>query len=78
MKHFWFYWYVNFQPKWYHYLLPSIGGDEYGRRVIVWPIHPFGWVVVPYRTCGCMDCELMRRQTARFAREALDERGKDV
>lgn len=73
MKRFWFYWYTSWQPQWYHYFIPYFASDEYGRRTIVWPIHPFGWVVIPYRVCICDDCENVRIQTARWEMEAQRE-----
>lgn len=54
--------------------LPSLGGDEYGRRTLVLPI-PFGPVlVIAYRTCRCAECDEVREQTERWrAEDWLDE-----
>jgi len=54
------FWYHQWKPPWWHFVLPYIGGDEFGRRSLVWPLHPLGWLVVAYRVCQCSDCERKR------------------
>lgn len=46
MKRIWRYGYRDWQPRWWNYLLPYFGGDEYGRRTIVQHVPPFGFAVV--------------------------------
>lgn len=69
MERFWRYPYSQWSPRWWNWVLPKQGGDEYGRRT--WVVHvPFvGFVVWAYRTCSCPDCDLARAQTAQWERE---------
>lgn len=48
--------YEQWRPSWWFYFLPYRGADEYGRRTLVIPVHPFGFVVWAYRTCWCPLC----------------------
>lgn len=48
--------------------LPSLGGDEWGRRTLVLPLY-FKTLVVALWTCWCDDCCLVRRQTAQWEKE---------
>lgn len=67
---FWFWWYHNTcWTGWQNFFLPRLGGDEYGRRTLKWPIHPFGWVIIAGRYCYCDDCMAIRAQTFMFERE---------
>lgn len=67
---FWTYSYRDYTPRWWHYLVPTWGkSDEYGRLVLVWPIHPFGWLCVAYRTCRCKECDEIREQTRQWELE---------
>lgn len=72
---FWRYRYDEFQPRWWRYLTPTTwrNFDEYGRRVIIWPVHPFGWVCVAFWTCKCAECDEMREQTYEFMDRAGEE-----
>lgn len=66
----WFWWYHDTNwTGWKHFFLPWMGGDEFGRRTVVLPIHPFGWAIVALWTCYCEDCTEVREQTARWERE---------
>lgn len=63
----WRYGYRAWRPRWWQYLLPRFdGNDEFGRRVMVWPMHPFGWVAFAYWTCFCVDCRATRTQTRAY------------
>lgn len=70
MRRFWWYPRGEWLPNhWWRYLVPERGGDEYGRRTLVIPFMPFGWLVWAFRTCKCPDCVETRAQTARFEAE---------
>ena len=56
----WRYRYRDWQPLWHGYLWPFLGGDEWGRRTVVLPVHPFGWLVVALWECNCPDCAAVR------------------
>lgn len=78
----WRYSYRDWQPRWWYYLLPYRGGDELGRRTLVFHVPLFGFVVVAYWMCRCGDCDEVRRQTATWeteegeaARAVLREQG---
>jgi len=70
----WRYRYRDTHPSWWRYLLPWRGGDEWGRRTWVIPVHPFGWLVWAWRTCHCEDCTAVREQTARWEAEEVTDR----
>lgn len=65
----WHYGYRRWRPVWWQYILPARGGDEYGRRTLVIPVHPFGFLVWAYWTCWCPDCIDMRIATAQREEE---------
>lgn len=73
MKHLWHYGYKSWDPEWWYYIFPYRGEDEYGRRTLVIPIHPFGFLVWAFRTCYCPECSEIREQTARWEAEGGDE-----
>lgn len=72
MRRFWRYRYGSWTPQWWFYLVPYRGGDEYGRLTLVMPVHPFGFLVVAYRTCRCVECDESRAQTAEWEAERLE------
>jgi len=47
----WRYPYSRWQPRWWYYLLPYRGSDEYGRLTLVFNVPPIGFVVWAYRWC---------------------------
>lgn len=60
-RRFWGYSYRGWQPTFWQYVLPWFGGgDEYGRKVVVIPVHPFGFLCFAYWTCRCPDCNWTR------------------
>lgn len=67
MNRFWTYSRDEWEPK--RRWLPSIGGDEYGRRTLVVAIPFSGYLVWAYRTCHCNECTFVRMQTWRWDRD---------
>jgi hypothetical protein len=72
---FWFYSRHTWDPRWWHkWGVPSHGGDEWGRRTIVWGVGLLGYVVWAYRTCWCQECHGVRAQTYEMALDRWRER----
>lgn len=63
-RRIWRYRYGDWSPAWWRYLIPYIGGDEWGRRTVVIHTPPIGFLVIAYWTCRCSDCDDIRAQTA--------------
>lgn len=73
-RRFWFYEASTWDPRWWHKLgVPSLGGDEWGRRTIVWGVGLLGYVVWAWRTCYCQQCHSAREQTYRLEMERYNE-----
>lgn len=64
LKRFWRYRYSSWQPRWWNYLLPYPGGDEWGRLTLVFHVPPIGFIVWAYKTCHCDVCVESREWTA--------------
>lgn len=62
-QRFWWYSYADWDPHWIRYLIPEIGGDEWGRNTLVVHVPFCGFLVWAYRTCYCDDCVETREQT---------------
>lgn len=69
----WRYSYRDTSMGWRHFWFPWKGTDEWGRRTVVIPIHPFGWVVVVWKTCYCIDCSQVRLQTEQWEADDLHQ-----
>lgn len=78
-KRFWTYSRHTWDPQWWHkWGVPSLGGDEWGRRTIVWGVGLLGYIVLAWRTCWCAECHAMRQQTYDMAAERWEERKKKI
>lgn len=67
---FWIYSRDRWDPSWWHKIgVPSLGGDEWGRRTIVVGLWFLGYVCWAYRTCWCQECHEVREQTYRMLNE---------
>ncbi len=70
----WRYRYGSWSPSWWNWIWPYPGGDEYGRRTLVFHVPFVGFVAVAYWTCKCQDCDEAREQTAEWEREEMEAR----
>ena len=78
-KRFWTYSRHSWDPQWWHkWGWPALGGDEWGRRTIVWGVGLLGYVVWAWKTCWCQECHTVRQQTYDMAAERWEERREKV